>query len=297
MKSKIVKSDIILLSLTLLFLSIVIILVDFPQKNNELYDIDVNKAYYIYDINSKPISLTYYLINTYKQDTTETIIDKIATKILKNISPNIEIINININNNTLELTINDKISNYNTHNINCLVNSLTEIKSINEITFINNDNTTNTYYNTTNDYYINSPITNKLYTFLYRDNNYKIVYLDKENNTNYLTITKSKDNYVIYNYNNEEYKMYIKDDGLYLNDNKILSNTYKVNDTWNTSKIEDITKTDNNTLLITVVNTKEDGKEIYKLEQGIGIYSYKKIDNSNNIIESIIYKKKEFNND
>ncbi len=297
MQSKVVKSDIILLSLILLFLSIIIILVDFPKTKNKDYDVNVYKAYYVYDTLSTPVSLTYYLINTDTSTSTDIIIDKILTKTLKNININLNVENININNNTLELTINDQITKYNINDINSLVNSLTEINNIKEVKFINKDNTTNTYYNSLDKYYINSPISNKLYTFLYRDTNYKISYIDKSKEINYLTIKKNKDNYVIYNYNNEEYKMHIKEDGLYLNDKKILNNTYKVNDTWDTHKITKKTLTDNNTLLISVTNKEETFKEIYQLEQGIGLYSYQKVDNKNNIIETITYQKKEFNND
>lgn len=297
MQSKVVKSDIILLSLILLFLSIIIILVDFPKTKNKDYDVNVYKAYYVYDTLSTPVSLTYYLINTDTSTSTDIIIDKILTKTLKNININLNVENININNNTLELTINDQITKYNINDINSLVNSLTEINDIKEVKFINKDNTTNTYYNSLDKYYINSPISNKLYTFLYRDTNYKISYIDKSKEINYLTIKKNKDNYVIYNYNNEEYKMHIKEDGLYLNDKKILNNTYKVNDTWDTHKITKKTLTDNNTLLISVTNKEETFKEIYQLEQGIGLYSYQKVDNKNNIIETITYQKKEFNND
>lgn len=297
MQSQVVKSDIILLSLILLFLSIIIILVDFPKTKNKDYDVNVYKAYYVYDTLSTPVSLTYYLINTDTSTSTDIIIDKILTKTLKNININLNVENININNNTLELTINDQITKYNINDINSLVNSLTEINNIKEVKFINKDNTTNTYYNSLDKYYINSPISNKLYTFLYRDTNYKISYIDKSKEINYLTIKKNKDNYVIYNYNNEEYKMHIKEDGLYLNDKKILNNTYKVNDTWDTHKITKKTLTDNNTLLISVTNKEETFKEIYQLEQGIGLYSYQKVDNKNNIIETITYQKKEFNND
>jgi len=298
MKKEIIKSNIILFSLIIIFLSFIIIFALPKKETTNNYNVDVYKAYYMYDVNSNPKSMTYYLINVNKNTKKETIINKIFTKILKNISKDLEIKNVNITEDEISLTINDDITKYNEDDINALVNSLTEIKNIKKIKFINElTSKEKVYENNINNYYINSPITNKLYTFIYRDNNYKIVYTDNYDNDLYLTIKSNKEDIVTYEFNNKIYKVKVNKNCLYINESKILSPTYKTNDTWDNYKITNIKLSEDDTLLITINNKTPDYIEEYVLKQAVGIYSYYKKDLKNNTITSFKYKKKVFNND
>lgn len=298
MPSKIVKSNIILIGLITFVLALIIILVDFSKETPPNYNVDIYKAYYVYDPLSNPINMSYYLINTDKNTPQEKVINKIINKILPNISTTIEVENVFVNKGEIVLTINEDITKYNKHNINCLVNSLTQLKNIVTIKFINSKTQKEMIYQENiNNYYIISPITDKLYTLLYRDLNYKIKYIDHFNKEKYLTIKELKEHTVTYLFENQEYQMKVTKDGLYLNNEKILNKTYKTNEQWDNYQIKSVRTSQDNALLINITNIKKDYQEEYVLKQGIGIYSYTRLDLKGNVISSLKYQQKELNND
>lgn len=298
MPSKIVKSNIILIGLITFVLALIIILVDFSKETPPNYNVDIYKAYYVYDPLSNPINMSYYLINTDKNTPQEKVINKIINKILPNISTTIEVENVFVNQGEIVLTINEDITKYNKHNINCLVNSLTQLKNIVTIKFINSKTQKEMIYQENiNNYYIISPITDKLYSLLYRDLNYKIKYIDHFNKEKYLTIKELKEHTVTYLFENQEYQMKVTKDGLYLNNEKILNKTYKTNEQWDNYQIKSVRTSQDNALLINITNIKKDYQEEYVLKQGIGIYSYTRLDLKGNVISSLKYQQKELNND
>lgn len=298
MPSKIVKSNIILIGLITFVLALIIILVDFSKETPPNYNVDIYKAYYVYDPLSNPVNISYYLINTDKNTPQEKVINKIINKILPNISTTIEVENVFVNQGEIVLTINEDITKYNKHNVNCLVNSLTQLKNIVTIKFINSKTQKEMIYQENiNNYYIISPITDKLYSLLYRDLNYKIKYIDHFNKEKYLTIKELKEHMVTYIFENQEYQMKVTKDGLYLNNEKILNKTYKTNEQWDNYQIKSVRTSQDNALLINIINIKKDYQEEYVLKQGIGIYSYTRLDLKGNVISSLKYQQKELNND
>lgn len=295
MPKKIIKSDIILFLLVIGFIGIIILFVDFSsyQKKQEEYDVSVYKAYYVYDELSAPISLSYTLINTKYNISKEKIIDKIFNTLSTNISSTLKLLNINIDNAEIMLDLNEDIKKYPNIEIECLVNSILQIgdyKSVN-IKYQNDDNY---YFDTTEKYYINSPITNKLYSFLYQDKNYKIIYVDELKKEVELTIHSNKDNYVIYNFGTEKQKWEVKRDGLYVNGLKLMSNNFKVNAQDKNIKIISIILEEDNTLSVTIKMNNDITTEIYILKQGLGISYYESRDLKGKIINSYKYVKKVF---
>lgn len=286
MKKNIIKSDIVLFLLILVFVSVIFLFVDFSSKGKNNYNVVVYKSYYVYDTLSNPISLSYDMINVNKDEKYENIIKKIIDK--NNLK--LEVSKLTINNDEVTIEIDDDINNYDKLDISCLANSILEVNNYKKINFKYNDMITSYDY-TINDYYINSPIINKLYSFLYRDKNYKIIY----DNDLELTIKTSKDDYVIYNVLDKEEKWVVKKDGLYKDNNLILPVNYKVGSTMNNVKVLSVTLDTDNILLINVETYYDDIISNYTLKQGLGVYSLIVKDNMNNITLNYKYVKREFN--
>lgn len=286
MRKNIIKSDIVLFLLILIFVSIIFLFVDFSSKEKKDYNISVYKSYYVYDKLSNPISLSYDMININKNEKKDVIIKKVFDKNKLELKLN-EII---INNDEVTLLVDKSINNYDKLDIECLANSILEINNYKLVNFKYNDES-NSYNSTTDKYYINSPIINKLYTFLYRDKNYKIIYDDNIK----LTIKTSKDDYVIYNILDEEEKWAVKKDGLYKNDHLILPLSFKVGYVTSNVKVISINLDTDNTLLINIEVINDDIFSNYVLKQGLGIYSLIEKDAKGNIIKNYKYVSKEFN--
>lgn len=297
-QTKIRRSNIILLTLVLFVATVIIVLVDFSKEEKQNYNIDIYKAYYIYDTKSSPVNLSYYLLNMEKNTSKEEIVNKITNKLLPNIATDLQVKNITINDDIIELTLNKDITKYEKNSIACLVNSLLQIKNTKNVKFIDEfTKIENIYSNNIGNYYLISPISNKLYTFLYRDLNYKIKYLDNNNQEKYLTIKDIKEHTVTYLLDDYEYQMKVTDDGLYLNNQKIINKIYKTNEQWETYQIKSVKLSEDQSLLIEVINNEDEYQERYLFKQGLGIWEYSRQDKKGKIISSLKYQKKVLNND
>ena len=109
-QTKIRRSNIILLTLVLFVATVIIVLVDFSKDEKQNYNIDIYKAYYIYDTKSSPVNLSYYLLNIEKNTSKEEIVNKITNKLLPNIATDLQVKNITINDDIIELTLNKDIT-------------------------------------------------------------------------------------------------------------------------------------------------------------------------------------------
>jgi len=294
MKKAIIKSDIVLILLVLAFITIIFLFVDFSIKNeNKDYDVSVYKSYFVYDKLSSPISLSYDMINVSNKDSFEKKILKVIESNIYSFSSTLKVVDLKIQDDIVLLTLNEDFTIYDELAIICLTNSILEVNNYNSVKLIYQE-LEKTYTNTTQNYYINSPIVNKLYTFLYRDKNYKVVYENSNNEEIYLTIETSKDDYVVYNFNGIKLKWVVKKDGLYVDDIKVLSNTYKVLDTYGDFKILEVILETDNTLSFKIEKIEDNKKYVFTLRQGIGLYNVDIFENEKKV-DSFKYKDKVFN--
>lgn len=296
MQKTIIKSNIILFILISLFLGVILAFVDFSsfKKEEKQYNVTVYKSYYVYDNLSNPISLSYDMINLDKRVKEEKVIEKVFKKAALNISNTLQLNGIKIEDKIVTLNVNEDISNYDKLNVECLINSIIDINHYQQIKIVY-ENDIKIFEKTLDNYYINSPIINKLYTYLYRDNNYKIIYLDQQNNNHYLKILTNKEKTVIYKIDEIQQKWTIKNDGLYIDDEKILPKSYKVGDKYDNCTITSVNLDQDNTQIITVEKNMPDFTIVYTLKQGLGVIKYTKLNNANQIIEQYTYQEKIFN--
>ena len=292
MKNKLIIYDLVLVFLICLSLSLIILFVDFDKEDKLTYNRDVYRTYYLYDNNSNPVSLSYEILEFNK--------DTDIKKVIKKMLDKLKIVDYNdfiVDGSSVLIILNNDYSTIDKISLDCLVNSITSINVIDEVILKYGDNS-NKYTSNISEYYVNSPLQNNLLLFLYRDSNYKLLYKNELEEDNYFVLSKVSDNSSIFNIGDDKYTWKVKRDGIYINDKKILSNTYKVNDTWviDDNKTATITgvNIDNDDILLIDVSIKYDNGEIkYQLKQGLGITSYTKYEN-NTLISKYEYVKKKF---
>ena len=78
-------------------------------------------------------------------------------------------------------------------------------------------------------------------------------------------------------------KWTIKNDGLYIDDEKILPKSYKVGDKYDNCTITSVNLDQDNTQIITVEKNMPDFTIVYTLKQGLGVIKYTKLNNANQI--------------
>lgn len=296
MKKKIMTYDVVLVLLIWASILIVVLFVDFSSnKKAKPYNVYIYKTYYLYDDQSKPISLTYDMVELDKDASFNIIITKMFDKIKEHFSKNLELLSYEKNNNTLNLKINENIFEQKIL-LDCIINSYTNILDIDTVNIIY-DEEERSYQSNLKDYYVNSPLQNNLLTFLYKDSNYSLLYHDIEGNTINLSISKIPDERTVYlKENNNEIRWNVKSDGVYIDGKKVLTSSYKVGDTYEnndlTYKIERVLIDDEDILNITVSVTSSDTKEILVLKQGIGLFSYEKYNSDDSLIEKYTFYKR-----
>lgn len=248
-------------------ITFVIIFIDF-SKNSNNYNVDVYKIYYVYDELSSPTTLSYDMlevdVGTKKEDVVNRVIDKYKEK-------GINISSVRVENNIIYLNIENEEYN------RVLIESLIDIDGIDTININGVD-----YGSKISEYYVNSPIVDKLHTFLYKDENYEIVYLNELESEVLFRIKSSTKDEMVYYLGEREIKLSVKRDGLYLDDKKVLSKDFKVNN----DGVSEVKLMEDNTLMVVIDNDLE--KII--LKQGIGIYYME--DKENKTVLS--YKDKRF---
>lgn len=296
MKKKIMTYDVVLVLLIWASILIVVLFVDFSSnKKAKPYNVYIYKTYYLYDDQSKPISLTYDMVELDKDASFNIIITKMFDKIKEHFSKKLELLSYEKNNNTLNLKINENIFEQKIL-LDCIISSYTNILDIDTVNIIY-DEEERSYQSNLKDYYVNSPLQNNLLTFLYKDSNYSLLYHDIEGNTINLSISKIPDERTVYlKENNNEIRWNVKSDGVYIDGKKVLTSSYKVGDTYEnndlTYKIEKVLIDDEDILNITVSVTSSDTKEILVLKQGIGLFSYEKYNSDDSLIEKYTFYKR-----
>jgi len=308
MKKSIALSDLFLVLLICIAVTLIILFVDFSDNELKNRDVDVYKAYYLYDEKSEPISLSYEMVELPKDSSIESAIEEVFEVIKENYSKTVRLNDVILENNKAIIVLNeDIIVNESKNKIDALVNSILDIKDLDELVIKIEESEVNyTYQSNISDYYVNSPIQNKLTTFLYKDENYVLTYKNNLDETiNFKIIDSGKDytNYLITIKNEElkekEIKWHVKSNGLYRDNDKILNDSFKVGDTYevnssNKATINYVRLQDDGTLLIEILITNENMKEIITLKQGLGIYKYSKYENDM-LIEEYSYIEKIFN--
>lgn len=288
--------DIILILLIWIAISIIILFVDFSGKEKENnYDVSIYKTYYLYDQNSEPVSLTYDMIELKKESSFDEIITAMFQQFQEHLNADLELLGYEKNEDTLSLKLNQDIS-QDKITLDSIVNSFTNIYGIQTVKIIYGESEKK-YQSNLDEYYINSPLQNKLLTFLYKDSNYRLLYKNQEEATIDVNIKKIVDERTVYlSYENAETKWNIKTDGLYIDNQRILTSTYKVGDTFEsdgkTVQVLKVVLDEDDILNITIKRTSIE-EEIFVLKQGIGLYAYEKKDNNNELLETYkFYKRK-----
>lgn len=296
MRGDFIKNEIILILLIIISLAIIVILVPFATNKDEKDSNLVYRSYYLYDENTLPVSLSYEMLEYAKDTTKERVIKDLFNKNKLDISDTLKLKKIELKEKEVILTINEKLDTTKKIPIDCLVNSIIDLEEIEKVIFRYNNNDI-TYKNNIESYYVSSPLTDKLASFLYKDENYDILYLNELKEEITFKIKKVEENKTTFKVEKEKIIFEKKRDGFYYENIKVLSNNFKVKDNWISNDknvvIEKIELQEDNTLLVTVKVSSDTDEEIILLKQGLGLYSYQLKEN-NNIVKEYIYQDKSF---
>lgn len=296
MRGDFIKNEIILILLIIISLAIIVILVPFATNKDAKDSNLVYRSYYLYDENTLPVSLSYEMLEYAKDTTKERVIKDLFNKNKLDISDTLKLKKIELKEKEVILTINEKLDTTKKIPIDCLVNSIIDLEEIEKVIFRYNNNDI-TYKNNIESYYVSSPLTDKLASFLYKDENYDILYLNELKEEITFKIKKVEENKTTFKVGKEKIIFEKKRDGFYYENIKVLSNNFKVKDNWISNDknvvIEKIELQEDNTLLVTVKVSSDTDEEIIVLKQGLGLYSYQLKEN-NNIVKEYIYQDKSF---